>query len=517
MMSPGLGGWRTGWLRRGRPGPVFTWRRDRSWARVAAWALGAVVLVFFCLFLGLFSVQLGDLADQRLAFAFLLPMFLAIVFLLFISPRGLLVGILLIRAGTNQVLFEGAQFAGMGGLGGMLNLAVIVLTLAFVAQDPKRVPRPVWMVWVPFVVMQFGGLIHSPDLMPSVRNALANLSSTMLFIAAFYFVDDLKSLHRMLKLLVWCAVPVVGVGIWTVATGQTAGALDDPTSSSAGRYAGPFNHPNIMAFYLVLMIGVVLYLWKATQATSQLLTRMFHVSFMLVMFGLLLATKTRSAWVAAFMMVAMYGVFVERRFLVYLVLAMVAAMAVPEVRERVLALGEGNEVVQYARLNSFAWRKVLWESALTWMGKAQYLAGYGYGSFMKLSTIFFPLAGGREWGAHSVLVQAFFELGVLGLLAWTWLYGRLFMMFSGLWRCSRPLAITAMGQVAMYYVVSASDNMLGYLVFNWYYWFALGAMLRFMLVWQADPVRAGQPVQPVAAAVRRRPVLLQAWRPVRPR
>ena len=50
---------------------------------------------------------------------------------------------------------------------------------------------------------------------------------------------------------------------------------------------------------------------------------------------------------------------------------------VPSVRDRLLDLGQGNEVGRYAELNSFAWRQLLWktamENAISELGQTPYL------------------------------------------------------------------------------------------------------------------------------------------------
>lgn len=446
-------------------------RSRTSPVRTAALVLACLAATFV---LGVMCVFIGDAVALKPVFFIGLPLALLIGFTFIISPKTLVLAILLTRAGLEPV-FNEAKFASIGGLGGLVNLAVILLAGLLIAGDPKRVPRAAWMVWMPYMAMQFIGLGYSPDLVPAIRLFLGQLATMSVFLLAFYLVDDWESLRRMLKLVVASSVPVAIYTLVCIALGKTSGKLDD-VSEVSSRYAGPFAHPNLLAFYVVAVMGLLLYLWRRKGAKVGWLGQAAIMGYMLVLLVMLFATKTRSAWVSAAALFFLYGVFVERRFLLYLVLVGLAAMLVPDVRDRVLALGQGNQVVQYARLNSFAWRKLLWADALNWMGAKQYFFGYGAGGFMFNSPHFFSLSGGRQVGAHSVPVQLFFEVGVVGAMTYFLMFWRSISWILRVRVADRMLAVIAGALVLSYILISFSDNMLAYLVFNWYFWFAVGAV-----------------------------------------
>ncbi|RZI61074.1 MAG: hypothetical protein EOP37_08740 [Rubrivivax sp.] len=444
-------------------------RRLPEW-RTLLWAL---VIAGGCMFLGLVCVVMGDMVAQKPVFFVVLPVALVVVFMFLANPKSLLFTIILLRAIGNPVLEE-ARFASFGGLGGLMNLAVILLAVVFWMREPRRIPRVAWMVWVPFIAMQAVGLLYSPDRLPELRTFLGTLSTMAMFVVAFYVVDDWTSFDRILKLVIWSSVPVAIYTLIAIARGDVH-ISNDP--AAMGRYKGPFSHPNILAFYLVLMQGVLLYLWKnaRTLAHSTTAQRLAMAFYLLILLALLGATKTRSAWMAAGAMFFLYGLLFERRFLLYLLLVPLLALLVPDIRDRVLDIGQGNVVVQYAKLNSFTWRRVLWEDAITWMAPMRYAFGYGSGGFFFNSPTFFSLSGGMTTGAHSVAVQMLFDVGVVGLAAYYWKYWRAAQIF---WRFRREDALLSAMFIALligYVVVSLSDNMLSYLVFNWFFWFVMGA------------------------------------------
>lgn len=438
-------------------------------------ALSALAgLVMLSLVAGWASVQMGGVAAVRPAFVVVLPMLLAIVFAFVISPKVLFVAIIIFRAVLEPV-FAGTQLGGAVGLGGAVNLAVILLAFVMIVREPSRTPRAVWWVWLPFLAMQFLGLAYSPDLLPSVRLALAQTSTFAVFLVAFHLVDDVGSFNKALRIVVASSVPTFAMTLLAISRGDIASSLEG-LETVTGRYAAPFSHPNVLAFYAVLVIGILLYLWKREGSRANAATRCLNVLYLFAAFGILYATKTRSAWLAAAALFLVYGLFFERRYLVYLLVAPALAMFIPEFRDRILDLTQGTVVTQYANLNSFSWRQELWKSGLAWMAPGHYLAGYGYSAFFVNSIKFFALSGGVNWAPHSVIVQMIFDFGVLGLLSYLWMFLAAFKLIRPAYHAQPLLVVMFCTCIGTYLVVSMSDNMLAYLAFNWYFWFVIGAV-----------------------------------------
>ena len=198
--------------------------------------------------------------------------------------------------------------------------------------------------------------------------------------------------------------------------------------------------------------------------------------YMVALAVVLALTKTRSAWMACVAMFACYGIFFQRRYLVYLVVLGACALLLPGVSDRVLDIaGKTPAISSLTPLNSFEWRVSLWKSGLSWMEPARYLLGYGLQAFAYFATTFFADSGGINWGAHSVYVELFFELGALGVAAFFWMYGSVLGLLRKLLPIDRMAGFVLLILVVEYLVISASDNMLDYLSFNWYLWFICGA------------------------------------------
>lgn len=475
--------------------------------QVAGAGLFGAALLGVSMFAGLLIVFSSDFGSQRPVLLLALPMLLILGFAFVLAPKALIVGILLLRACLDPV-FDLGKLPGIGGLGGMVNLTIIALAFALVVREPQRVPREAWWVWLPFMAFQLAGLGYAPDVVPALRLFLGQLATMSVFLIAFHLVHDWFSFDRALKVIVASSVPVAIYTGVNIATGTTA-YVEAGIEVNIGRYSGPFPHPNILAFYLVLVMGVLLYQWKSVRSKPSGLMSCAFIGYLIVLLLLLFATKTRSAWLSAALLFFVYGLLVERKFLIYLALVPALAMLVPEVRDRILDLGQGNQVVQNARLNSFAWRKLLWGDALEWMTPSRYVFGYGAGGFVFHSITFFSFAGGRTAGAHSVLVQQFFELGIGGFVTYLWMFWKSASVIARGWARDRVM-VTIFGSVVFsYLLISTSDNMLSYLTFNWYFWFLVGAVCSLVMQKAAVEVVDVPIDRPVRKTHRMRPGALR--------
>ena len=125
--------------------PVATTERlrllvGRTSVREAAGAgLFWTALLAICFIAGLLTIVAGDFGEQRPALLLALPMLLLLGFAFFLAPKGLVVVILLLRACLDPVLGQG-RLPGIGGVGGLVNLAIIVLAFAMTMRDNKRIP-----------------------------------------------------------------------------------------------------------------------------------------------------------------------------------------------------------------------------------------------------------------------------------------------------------------------------------------------------------------------------------------
>jgi O-antigen ligase len=245
------------------------------------------------------------------------------------------------------------------------------------------------------------------------------------------------------------------------------------------RIKGSFSHPNVLSFYLCLGISYYFYLIKNKSLPLRRSETGAIIFLMVNMLVLLLATKTRNAWIACAVSFLIYGILRDRKTLLVLFLMMPLMLLVPSVKDRVVTAFNGQGAVDYEGVNSFEWRLNMWKSSLPMIAKRP-IQGYGLTSFKEMSPMFSE--DRVSMGAHNVYVEVLFESGIIGLLAFIWLF---FNPFKFVWENMRKtkgqyqsvLWAIVVGYLFSYILICFADNLSYYLVLNWYVWFFIALML----------------------------------------
>jgi len=446
--------------------------------------IGAAVMV--AVLVGLILPVVAGLLGDSYARLAALPVLFVLGGIFIFNKRLLLVLVLLLRA-SGDIVLESTRVGSTGasaGLGGAINALIVLIALLYFIEKPRLLPPKAALVWIILLAVEAFGVVVSPNPGSGIKTALAMSSYFAVFVCAFYVVRTQEDFRYMVRLIIASSIIPVLYGI--VSIGLNAGG-----GFSNFRLQSTFTHANIFAFYLTLVISLGLYVLKSPTFKLSSVQRYSFTAYVGLLFLLLLLTQTRSAWAACFLLFVLYGAMFERRYLLYILMLCCLALLIPSVQQRLLDLDAGNTVSTYTRLNSFAWRVYLWESALNWMSPARYLTGYGVESFGYYANVFFPLAGNVEWKAHNVFVQLFFDVGVVGLVAYLAVFYQCFRALVKLYPKDRLAAGILICALVDYLVVSASDNMLSYLAFNWYFWIAMGMGWSLYLSQEKSGEKAG--------------------------
>ena len=416
--------------------------------------------------------------------------------LFFYARETLLLLIILFRSNLDPILEMtkiGSGGSGMS-LGGLLNGLIIgLLTMELLSR--KRIPAW-WLLlrtWLPLLVVMVFTLLYTPRLVPGIKNDLALLSNAAIFLLAFVHVRDKASHDFWLRAVLLSTVGPTLHGMYQVVTHT---GFQAPSYEGDGlRIVSSFAHPNIFAFYLVLMVSMLFTVWRGGLIDASAGLRRWLPLCILLLLFLLMGTKTRSAWGAMAFFFLAYALFMERKLLPLLLIAGAASLFLPDVRQRISELTTGNSGLYYQPLNSFAWRKEMWLAALRFMEPIHYLYGYGKESYAFYSAMFYPIAGGVGPPAHNVYMQVFFDGGVLGLGGFVWLLVGTGRLAWRVLKANRQEGFLLLMLIVEFAMVSFSDNMLDYLVYNWYLWFVLGVGISLHLARHPGP--GGMRTRPV--------------------
>lgn len=392
-----------------------------------------------------------------------------------LTLRAVVFGVLLVRAGSEPLLnlSGGGESASAMGLGAAFNALVIVIAGLLLVRKPLTAPFAVVAIWGPFLLIIFAATLYAPDFVAAARLALVLLSYWALFATPFFIWQSQLDTTRFILIVMASSIAPSLYACVDIARGLSD--LED------FRLQSTFAHPNIYAFYLVLLIGLSLYIRssKIIRVTPQI--RLLVTLYAPVLATFLMFTKTRSAWVACVLMFTIYAIRIDRRFLAGFLLIPVLVAGNPSVLDRLTDITEATEVESFkqlnetVKLNSYAWRQALWESAMPPI-LDQPILGHGLESFRPSTPSFFPLVGPAGIDGHNLYLQVAFEMGLIGLLALAWLLAAVAIRIASAYRRDPPGVLIILSILGGYILEAFSDNMHFYLSFNWYFWFVMGTI-----------------------------------------
>jgi O-antigen ligase len=247
--------------------------------------------------------------------------------------------------------------------------------------------------------------------------------------------------------------------------------------SDFDRVPGTFLHPNPYAIYLAIIVimGAVLVTALESPWNRRLAAVLIGATVMM------LATYTRTAWIAAFLGLAFIGLIQRRlRLLGVLVgLAAVAVMAIPSVGARFSDLGQEEQQSGEAG-NSLIWRTQYWGDAAT-LAEGSEITGIGLAEVRQDTD--------EQKAPHNDFLRMFIEAGVVGLAAYVWLLVGLYRRTRARLaetraalaplarsdpalarlKIERALCVGFAGTLLAFVVVSAVSNVISQVVLLWYF------------------------------------------------
>jgi len=403
---------------------------------------------------------------------------LASLFFIFmiLQPKWVAVLILFLRPLLDNLLNLTKVDNGGGdgiGIGAIFNLSVVLLVifLAFYTLNfPRNMPVRLWIIFLAFMLIC---CTYSPYTKDALRLCFNYLSYFALFVIPFLIIKSQEDFYFWVKVLAGSFVmPILFANFDMLKGGHY---FED----AGMRIMGTFTHPNILAFYLVLAFTYYFYFLKAGFLNSNPVIKLLVQVLMVNILVLLIATKTRNAWIAVYAGFFIYGLLKERKILLFLLLIIPLSLSIPAVSHRVVDLVSGQEENDYRGVNSFEWRLQLWQGSLEKIAQRPML-GYGLASFEPSSEDLY--AGAKDMHAHNAYLEVLFECGIIGLVSFISLFfGPMLIFFKNAFLTAdqtegRVWAIMV-GYLVSYMFICSADNLSFYLTLNWYVWFFIGLML----------------------------------------
>ncbi len=390
-------------------------------------------------------------------------MFVWVITLIAINnPLHFLFALFLIRPALDSVL-SGMRFGDTGGFGfgGAVSLFLIVLTGFYMLTSPNSLrgfSQPIVKMYLVFIAISACSYFFPQDkvtISKTLINYVAILSITLL---TFLLSKTEKETRVIIRSIVLSPMLCLSLGIFT------------NKRSVDGRFAATFAHPNILAFYLLIIIGCLLLNIESYKREKKFST--IKKFYFLILVTALAFTQTRSGWGAFVVMLGIYSLFFNRKFILPGIIMLLVLLCVPFVKEHIANIFHSHgKLIQVNEQSSLGWRFEKWSYLWTPITKKP-LTGYGIGAATEY--------GKDKLGAHNDYLRFLIESGIFGLISyflpfWYMLY-RAIKDRKGLNEQSITyrLAQFFIIFIPAFLVMSITENLGNYVIIQWYIWALFG-------------------------------------------
>lgn len=362
----------------------------------------------------------------------------------------------------------------------IIAIAFLIWSSCMLIRERKKLTKaPTAFLFPVSALAIFGSTLYSVDPGTTLIEAIKFVNIGAFFFLSYLFVKEKSITVKQLitATMVSGVVPgVVGLLQWITHTGLA-------TAEIRGRVYGTFAHPNVLAFYLLSLIIVLIY-WGASH--PEYISKK-HQNFFIALFGvlgiLLLLTYTRAAWIGLLIFLVIIGIARYNRMLGYVVAGITLFYLIFfPVNELLMATTAINlqQIPLIGRLtsrnedaDSFAWRMALVRETIPLI-QARPLLGYGYGTFENVWGENRSLT--HLWDdsaeSHNDYLRLALEIGTVGLVLYTLLLIRLLHL-----SISPHPRIFLFAWMVSFIILSLSDNMLHHTPVMWLMWSWWGALL----------------------------------------
>ena len=350
-------------------------------------------------------------------------------------------------------------------------LLSIIFTIFVIIQNFKKFEKlPLLAAWLIF----FAGIIiswpFSYDTSSSLIEITRLISVFLIFSASGLLIKNNQDLVTLIKVIIASAIipSVMAFYQYFTKTGLTV-----PFEGVFNRVYGTFSHPNLLAFYLLLVLSLcfVIFLVSDKKKISIIFYGLLAVLFLIT----LALTYTRSAWLGLVLIVVLLGFTRYRTFLVVaLVFLSLSYFSFQQINDRFSTLNTKDPT------DSVQWRLTLWQDEISYILQKP-VFGYGVGTSKEI-ILKNRGADAGSTDAHNDYLRMALESGVVGLVSFIILIVALLKNLAQIYlKEKRPrlktLAFVILILMIGFYLISFGDNILANTALQWALWALLGGFL----------------------------------------
>lgn len=350
----------------------------------------------------------------------------------------------------------------------LLGVMLIATTLIVaINKRHKLLKIPLLWPWLSFLGIIIILSVFSFSKQASAVEFFRLLSFFSAFIFGYLVFNTPKKLTNLAKAVIFSAIIPAGVAWYQLIT--RGGFFD----GDRWRLLGTFVHPNMLAFYLVLIICLSLFV--ALNLKKGSVEKIPYAMLVIFFIVPLLFTYTRAAWLALALILFGIGVYRFRKLLFISILSVsILYLFAPFFQDRVSTL------TTLGASDSSTWRLDLWRDIWGFI-KASPWFGYGPGTvaiFIQKNIPRFLV----ETEPHNDYLRIWVESGIFALLAYLSIF---ILYFKKMWQGFRTETRPRLKMLILFLIfftislgaASATDNIIKDAVMQWIFWSLSGSLL----------------------------------------
>lgn len=445
-------------------------------------------------------VTLGVVVGVIAALNLELSVYIALGFLcvllpiMFLRPLWGLIILLIIRPSLDilgQTLTVTIQRDLTINLAAILAVLVVGWSVFYLLKNKVKLGKiPLLWPWLIFLAVAAISIAVSADRFASFTEWIRLLSIFAIFLIAFDLTRVTQKGRTIFGAILISAVVPLLVGFFQLINGQ--GVYE--ASTELTRIPGTFAHPNSLAFYLVLVLSLILILFTSKTSTTIQQSKIWLILLGVSALVMLFFTYTRGTWLAVGLILIILGIVKWKRMFVVILIIVALALGLfvffssqntrisefnitrTEFYQRLISIvSSENEQV-----TSVSWRVQMWSDLLTQAFPAKPILGYGIGMYVPTSLVVHSYLE-EPLEAHNDYVMMLIEMGLVGLAAYLFLIVSTVVKVVKTARVAvdenKKMAIILAAALAAIFIMSFGDNILRMTALQWAMWSCVAVVL----------------------------------------
>jgi O-antigen ligase len=325
----------------------------------------------------------------------------------------------------------------------------------------------------------------------SINELVRVLSFLLMYITGYIIIKSKKDLLYIITLFIISSIIPAIVGYIQLFNG--AGLYTNPGFEN--RIAGTFGHPNVLGYFLLIIIALMVYMFFEN-SIKQPLYKVAFVGYGILLAILLIATYTRGAWIGlALLLVGVSLIrYTKKTLIMGSIITPIIVIGVAgyiwleqniwynltpledvPVIARVVGLFNGDPS------DSIIWRQVMWADMYN-KGLSRPWTGFGTGT---IETVVEQVRGVSLGAleAHNDYIKIFVEMGIIGLVAYVlFIVGIVYSLLIRIQSRKDTLLLIMTFLVFAIYLSSIWDNLLRQTAVMWIFFGLLGMVIKYTTI-----------------------------------